>query len=163
MSLMASLVTTSRMEQWFGVPIDSYHEFLLLFCCCVLLEIKLTTTTTTTTLSTVDRRYITICLLATYYQRQLTHDNRLIFVRRHAKFAIFMWRYVFINTCVVYSRSNKTYFWRIANASLVHKHLYKNKTSQFRFKIFRYGPWIYACLQSNMFNIYVTVRYIFAW
>ena len=48
MSLMASLVTTSRMQQCFNVPIDSYHEFLLLFYCCVLLEIKLTTTTTTT-------------------------------------------------------------------------------------------------------------------
>ena len=47
MSLMASLVTTSRMQQCFNVPIDSYHEFLLLFYCCVLLEIKLTTTTTT--------------------------------------------------------------------------------------------------------------------
>ena len=46
MSLMASLVTTSRMQQCFNVPIDSYHEFLLLFYCCVLLEIKLTTTTT---------------------------------------------------------------------------------------------------------------------
>ena len=43
--LMASLVTTSRMQQCFNVPIDSYHEFLLLFYCCVLLEIKLTTTT----------------------------------------------------------------------------------------------------------------------
>ena len=43
-SLMASLVTTSRMQQCFNVPIDSYHEFLLLFYCCVLLEIKLTTT-----------------------------------------------------------------------------------------------------------------------
>ena len=48
MSLMASLVTTSRMQQCFNVPIDIYHEFLLLFYCCVLLEIKLTTTTTTT-------------------------------------------------------------------------------------------------------------------
>ena len=46
MSLMASLVTTSRMQQCFNVPIDSYHEFPLLFYCCVLLEIKLTTTTT---------------------------------------------------------------------------------------------------------------------
>ena len=46
MSLMASLVTTSRMQQCFNVPIVSYHEFLLLFYCCVLLEIKLTTTTT---------------------------------------------------------------------------------------------------------------------
>ena len=45
MSLMASLVTTSRMQQCFNVPIDSYHEFLLLFYCCVLLEIKLSTTT----------------------------------------------------------------------------------------------------------------------
>ena len=42
---MASLVTTSRMQQCFYVPIDSYHEILLLFYCCVLLEIKLTTTT----------------------------------------------------------------------------------------------------------------------
>ena len=47
MSLMASLVTTSRMQQCFNVLIDIYHEFLLLFYCCVLLEIKLTTTTTT--------------------------------------------------------------------------------------------------------------------
>ena len=46
MSLMASLVTTSRMQQCFNVLIDIYHEFLLLFYCCVLLEIKLTTTTT---------------------------------------------------------------------------------------------------------------------
>ena len=45
MSLMASLVTTSRMQQCFNVLIDIYHEFLLLFYCCVLLEIKLTTTT----------------------------------------------------------------------------------------------------------------------
>ena len=45
---MASLVTTSRMQQCFNVLIDIYHEFLLLFYCCVLLEIKLTTTTTTT-------------------------------------------------------------------------------------------------------------------
>ena len=42
---MASLVTTSRMQQCFNVLIDIYHEFLLLFYCCVLLEIKLTTTT----------------------------------------------------------------------------------------------------------------------
>ena len=48
MSLMASLVTTSRMQQCFNVLIDIYHEFLSLFYCCVLLEIKLTTTTTTT-------------------------------------------------------------------------------------------------------------------
>ena len=46
MSLMASLVTTSRMQQCFNVLIDVYHEFLLLFYCCVLLEIKLTSTTT---------------------------------------------------------------------------------------------------------------------
>ena len=45
MSLMASLVTTSRMQQCFNVLIDSYHELLLLFYCCVLLEMKLTTTT----------------------------------------------------------------------------------------------------------------------
>ena len=43
MSLMASLVTTSRMQQCFNVLIDIYLEFLLLFYCCVLLEIKLTT------------------------------------------------------------------------------------------------------------------------
>ena len=43
---MASLVTTSRMQQSFNVLIDIYHEFLLLFYCCVRLEIKLTTTTT---------------------------------------------------------------------------------------------------------------------
>ena len=58
MSLMASLVTTSRLQQCFGVLIDIYHEFLLLFYCCVLLEIKLTTTTititTTTTTTTND-------------------------------------------------------------------------------------------------------------
>ena len=47
MSIMASLVTTSRMQQYLNVFIDSYLEFLLLFYCCVLLEIKLTTTTTT--------------------------------------------------------------------------------------------------------------------
>ena len=45
MSLMASMVTTSRMQQCSNVLIDIYHEFLLLFYCCVLLEIKLTTTT----------------------------------------------------------------------------------------------------------------------
>ena len=69
MSFMASLVTTSRMQQCPDVLIDIYHEFLLLFYCRVLLEIKLaaaaaaaaaaatatatataaTTTTTTTT------------------------------------------------------------------------------------------------------------------
>ena len=54
MSLMASLVTTSRMQQCFDVFIDIYHEFLLLFYCCVLLEIKLSTTTTTiTTITTI--------------------------------------------------------------------------------------------------------------
>ena len=31
MSLMASLVTTSRMQQCFNVLIDSYRDFLLLF------------------------------------------------------------------------------------------------------------------------------------
>ena len=46
MSLMASLVTTSRMQQCFNVITDIYHESLLLFYCCVLLEIKLITTTT---------------------------------------------------------------------------------------------------------------------
>ena len=51
MSLMASLVTTSRMQQCFNVPIDSNHDFLLLFYCCVLLEIKLTTTTIVTSRS----------------------------------------------------------------------------------------------------------------
>ena len=45
MSLMASLVTTSRMQQCFKALVDIYHEFLLLFYCCVLLEIKLTATT----------------------------------------------------------------------------------------------------------------------
>ena len=47
MSFMASLVTTSRMQQCLNVLIDICHEFMLLFYCCVLLEIKLTTTTTT--------------------------------------------------------------------------------------------------------------------
>ena len=47
MSLMASLVSISRMQQCL---IDTYHEFLLLFYCCVLLEIKLITTTTTISL-----------------------------------------------------------------------------------------------------------------
>ena len=46
MSLMASLVTTSQMQQCFNVLIDTCHEFRLLFYCCVLLEIKRTTTTT---------------------------------------------------------------------------------------------------------------------
>ena len=45
MSLMATLVTTSRMQQCFNVRIDICHEFLLLFYCSVPLEIKLTTTT----------------------------------------------------------------------------------------------------------------------
>ena len=45
MSLMASLVTTSWMQQCCNVLIDICHEFLLLFYCCVLLEIKLSTTT----------------------------------------------------------------------------------------------------------------------
>ena len=49
--LMASLVTTNRIQHCFNVPIDSYHEFLLLFYCCVLLEIKLTTTTTMSTMA----------------------------------------------------------------------------------------------------------------
>ena len=49
MGIMASLVTTCRMQQCFNVLIDIYREFLLLFYRCVLLEIKLTTTTTTTT------------------------------------------------------------------------------------------------------------------
>ena len=52
MSLMASLVTTSLMQQCFNVLIDIYHGFLLLFY-CVLLEIKPTTTTTTTTTTTI--------------------------------------------------------------------------------------------------------------
>ena len=43
-SLMASQVTTSRMQQCFNVLIDIYHELLLLFYWCILLEIKLTTT-----------------------------------------------------------------------------------------------------------------------
>ena len=47
MSLIASLVTISRMQQCLNVLIDIYHEFILLFYCCVPLEIKLTTTTTT--------------------------------------------------------------------------------------------------------------------
>ena len=47
MSLMASPVTTSQMQQCFDVLIDICHEFLLLFYWCVLLEIKLTTTTIT--------------------------------------------------------------------------------------------------------------------
>ena len=50
MSLMAYLVTNSRMQQCSNIPIDSYHEFLLLFYCCVLLEIKFTTNTTTDTI-----------------------------------------------------------------------------------------------------------------
>ena len=44
MSLMVSLVTTSRKQQCFYVLIDIYHEFLLLSYSCVLLEIKFTTT-----------------------------------------------------------------------------------------------------------------------
>ena len=44
MSLPASLVTTSRMQQCFNVLADIYHELLLLFHCCIFLEIKLTTT-----------------------------------------------------------------------------------------------------------------------
>ena len=44
MSLMASLVTTSRTQQCFNVLIDICHEFLLLFYCCVRLKMKLTTT-----------------------------------------------------------------------------------------------------------------------
>ena len=47
MSLMASLVTTSRMQQCLHVLIDIYHEFLLLLY-SFLLEVKLTTTTTAT-------------------------------------------------------------------------------------------------------------------
>ena len=50
MSLMASLVTTSGIQQCFNVLIDIYHEFLLLFYCCILLEIKLTTTTSVNSL-----------------------------------------------------------------------------------------------------------------
>ena len=48
MSLMAALVTTSGMQQWFNVLIDICNEFLLFFYCCVPLEIKLTTTTSKT-------------------------------------------------------------------------------------------------------------------
>ena len=47
MSLKASLVTTSQMQQCFNILIDIHHEFLLLFYCCVLLEIKRITTNTT--------------------------------------------------------------------------------------------------------------------
>ena len=43
---MASLVTTSRMQQCFDILIDIYHGFLVLLYCCVLLEIKLTISTT---------------------------------------------------------------------------------------------------------------------
>ena len=67
LSLMASLVTTSWMQQCFNVLIDIYHEFLLLFYCCVLLEIKLTTTTTTTTTT------ITTTITATSLTN--THNN----------------------------------------------------------------------------------------
>ena len=52
MSLMASLVTISRMQQCFNVLIDIYHELLVLFYWSILLEIILTTTTTTTTTAT---------------------------------------------------------------------------------------------------------------
>ena len=78
MSLMASLVTTSRMQQCFNVLIDIYHEFLLLFYCCVLLEIKLTTTTTneweknitTETVHVKDRWNSTTTRLS--YRRKIT-------------------------------------------------------------------------------------------
>ena len=46
MNLMASLVTTSRIQQCFNVLIDIYHEFVFFFFyCSVLLGIKLTTAT----------------------------------------------------------------------------------------------------------------------
>ena len=48
MSLMASLVTTNRMQQWFNVLTDIYHELLLLFHFCIVLKIKFSITTTTT-------------------------------------------------------------------------------------------------------------------
>ena len=74
MSLMASLVTTSRMQQCFNVPIDSYHEFLLLFYCCVLLEIKLTTTTFMELL-----KFLPTMLLQTSYQiDELTHYGLVV-------------------------------------------------------------------------------------
>ena len=44
MSLTASLVTTSRKQQYFKVFIDIHKLLLLLFNCCIPLEIKLTTT-----------------------------------------------------------------------------------------------------------------------
>ena len=57
MSLMASLVTTSRMQQCFNVLIDICREFLLLFYCYVLLEIKLTTSTTTRYVAAIIVKY----------------------------------------------------------------------------------------------------------
>ena len=45
---MASLETTSRMQQCFNILINIYHEFILLFYWCVLLEIQLNTTITIT-------------------------------------------------------------------------------------------------------------------
>ena len=45
LSLAASLVTASTMQQCFDVLGDIYHVFKLLFDCCSLLEIKRTTTT----------------------------------------------------------------------------------------------------------------------
>ena len=67
MSLMASLVTTSRMQQCFNVPIDSNHEFLLLFYCCVLLEIKLTTT---------KHRYTTRSNLSRYCTQHCVYSSK---------------------------------------------------------------------------------------
>ena len=65
MSLMASLLTTSRIQQCFNVLIDICHEFLSLFYCCVLLEIKRTTTTTTPTTTTTTTTTTTITTTTT--------------------------------------------------------------------------------------------------
>ena len=56
MSLTASLVTTSRIQQYFYVLTDIYHEFLLLFHYCFLFEIKLTTSSFTKTRPNAQRK-----------------------------------------------------------------------------------------------------------
>ena len=66
MRLMASLVTTSRVQERFNLLIDFYREFLLLSYCSVLLEIELTTTTTITTTTTTTTT-TTICPAKLFY------------------------------------------------------------------------------------------------
>ena len=69
MSLTASPVTTTRMQQFCNVIVDIYKVFLFLFNCCILLE-KLTTTTQTTLTNDppyLSRRRIGHVITGPYY------------------------------------------------------------------------------------------------